>query len=103
MLFLNAKNCWQQIHKPTIVQHNDRDLSKKSGFPFPSGFRDFEKTNQTEQTVNRKKSGFRTAPNIEGRGFSHHFGSKNSRPGKIQECSNLKIPKNFNSYFWFDK
>ena len=61
MLFLNAKNCWQQIHKPTIVQHNDRDLSKKSGFPFPSGFRDFEKTNQTEQTVNRKKSGFRTA------------------------------------------
>ena len=63
MLFLNAKNCWQQIHKPTIVQHNDRDLSKKSGFPFPSGFRDFEKTNQTEQTVNRKKSGFRTAPN----------------------------------------
>ena len=64
MLFLNAKNCWQQIHKPTIVQHNDRDLSKKSGFPFPSGFRDFEKTNQTEQTVNRKKSGFRTAPEM---------------------------------------
>ena len=64
MLFLNAKNCWQQIHKPTIVQHNDRDLSKKSGFPFPSGFRDFEKTNQTEQTVNRKKSGFRTAPTV---------------------------------------
>ena len=61
MLFLNAKNCWQQIHKPTIVQHNDRNVSKKSGFPFPSGFRDFEKTNQTEQTVNRKKSGFRTA------------------------------------------
>ena len=62
MLFLNAKNCWQQIHKPTIVQHNDRDLSKKSGFPFPSGFRDFEKKIQTEQTVIRKKSGFRAAP-----------------------------------------
>ena len=44
------------------MEHNDRDQTKISGFPFPSGFRDFEKTNQTEQTVNRKKSGFRTAP-----------------------------------------
>ena len=43
------------------MEHNDRDQSEISGFPFPSGFRDFEKTNQTEQTVNRKKSGFRTA------------------------------------------
>ena len=36
-------------------------LRKTSGFPFPSGFRDFEKKNQTEQTVNSKKSGFRAA------------------------------------------
>ena len=36
-------------------------MRKPSGFPFPSGFRDFEKKNQTEQTVNRKKSGFRAA------------------------------------------
>ena len=36
-------------------------LRKPSGFPFPSGFRDFEKKNQTEQTVNSKKSGFRAA------------------------------------------
>ena len=42
------------------MEHNDRNQAKISGFPFPSGFRDFEKTNQTEQTVNRKKSGFRT-------------------------------------------
>jgi len=43
------------------VEHNDRHQAKISGFPFPSGFRDFKITNQTEQTVNRKKSGFRTA------------------------------------------
>ena len=44
------------------MEHNDRNQAKISGFPFPSGFLDFEITNQTEQTVNRKKSGFRTAP-----------------------------------------
>ena len=43
------------------MEHNDRHQAKISGFPFPSGFRDFKITNQTEQTVNRKKSGFRTA------------------------------------------
>ena len=36
-------------------------MRKISGFPFPSGFRDFEKKNQTEPSVIRKKSGFRTA------------------------------------------
>jgi len=36
-------------------------LRKISGFPFPSGFRDFEKKIQSEQTVIRKKSGFRAA------------------------------------------
>ena len=44
------------------MEHNDRDQTKISGFPFPSGFRDFEKKIQSEQTVIRKKSGFRAAP-----------------------------------------
>ena len=36
-----------------------------SGFPKLSGFRDFEKKNQTEQTVFRKKSGFRAAHKLD--------------------------------------
>ena len=80
--FLHSNNKGIKIPKLTIVQKQNgsesnriqsgfRDLaiwSKISGFPFPSGFRDAAIFFQTEQTVNRKKSGFRT---------TQHFGPKN--------------------------
>ena len=73
--FLHSNNKGIKIPKLTIVQKQNgsesnriqsgfRDLaiwSKISGFPFPSGFCDFGKKNQAEQTVIRKKSGFRAA------------------------------------------
>ena len=72
---MHANNKGIKIPKLTIVQKQNgresnriqsgfRDLAircKISGFPFPSGFRDAANFFQTEQTVNRKKSGFRTA------------------------------------------
>ena len=88
------------------MEHNDRHQAKISGFPFPSGFRDFKITNQTEQTVNRKKSGFRTAPTpcisvfhsgIE-KGFEHYaIKSGLNHP----QCKNLsRAKKGIEHYGW---
>ena len=52
----------KKLPKPAIVQLNDRDQTKPSGFVFLIRIPWFEKKFQTEQTVNRKISGFRAAP-----------------------------------------
>ena len=52
----------KKLPKPAIVQLNDKDQTKPSGFVFLIRIPWFEKKNQTEQTVNRKISGFRAAP-----------------------------------------
>ena len=83
---MHANNKGIKIAKLTIVQKQNgresnriqsgfRDLAiwcKISGFPLPSGFRDAAIFFQTEQTVNRKKSGFRASRSK----VSTYFGMK---------------------------
>ena len=37
------------------MEHNDRDQTKISGFPFPSGFRDFEKNKSNRTNSEQEK------------------------------------------------
>ena len=55
------------IHRPTYNINGQTDnknchSANQKTNRLQSGFRDIEKKIQTEQTVNRKKSGFRAAP-----------------------------------------
>ena len=65
--FLHSNSLWEKLLKMTIVPCAMWKLENLQVLSFQSGFRDMEKKIQTEQTVNRKKSGFRAAPAFGGK------------------------------------